>query len=309
MKISKPRRRFLRQSLTGTALAGTAGASLFSAEPPQESKKKARFEISLAEWSLHKAIQGNLIKTLDFPRIARRTFGIGAIELVNTLLEVPTAEYVARLKRNATDEGVRILLIMCDAEGALAHKDKAQRMKSVQNHTKWVDIAAELGCHSIRVNMRGEERGAAGSAAAIDDFVSRSVDAFSALCQIAAKSQINIIIENHGGLSSNAEVLARLMKSVNLPNLGTLPDFGNFDRGMDRYEGVRKLMPFAKGVSVKSHDFDAQGNETEIDYGRMMKIVLDEARFSGYVGIEFEGDKLGEYEGIWATKRLLERFQ
>jgi sugar phosphate isomerase/epimerase len=309
MNVSKPRRRFLRQSLTGTALAGTAGASLFGADPPQEIRKKPRFEISLAEWSLHKAIQANLVKTLDFPRIARRTFGIGAIELVNTLLEVPTAEYLARLKRNATDEGVRILLIMCDGEGALAHKDKAQRMKSVQNHTKWVDIAAELGCHSIRVNMRGEERGTAGSAAAIDDFVSRSVDAFSALCQIAAKSQINIIIENHGGLSSKAEVLTRLMKSVSLPNLGTLPDFGNFDRGMDRYEGVRKLIPFAKGVSAKSHDFDAQGNETEVDYGRMMKIVLDEARFSGYVGIEFEGDKLGEYEGIWATKRLLERFQ
>jgi L-ribulose-5-phosphate 3-epimerase len=309
MKISKPRRRFLRQSLTGTALAGTAGASLFSAEPPQESKKKARFEISLAEWSLHKAIQGNLLKTLDFPRIARRTFGIGAIELVNTLLEVPTSEYIARLKKNATDEGVRILLIMCDAEGALAHKDRVQRMKSVQNHTKWIDIAAELGCHSIRVNMRGEEKGTVASVAAIDDFVTRSVDGFSALCQIAARNQINIIIENHGGLSSNADVLARLMKSVNLPNLGTLPDFGNFDRGMDRYEGVRKLMPFARGVSAKSHDFDFQGNETEIDYGRMMKVVLDEARFSGYLGIEFEGDKLGEYEGILATKRLLERFQ
>jgi sugar phosphate isomerase/epimerase len=157
--------------------------------------------------------------------------------------------------------------------------------------------------------MRGEEKGTAGNAAAIDDFVSRSVDAFSALCQIAAKSQIDIIIENHGGLSSDADMLVRLMQSVNLPNLGTLPDFGNFDRDMDRYEGVRKLMPFAKGVSAKSRDFDCHGNETEIDYDRMMKIVLDEARFSGYVGIEFEGDKLGEYEGIWATKRLLQRFQ
>jgi len=227
MKISKPRRRFLRQSITGTALAGAAGASLFATEPPQSSRKKPRFEISLAEWSLHKAIQGNLIKTLDFPRIARRTFGIGAIELVNTLLEVPTAEYIVRLKRNAMDEGVGILLIMCDGEGSLAHKDKVQRMKSVQSHTKWIDIAAELGCHSIRVNMRGEEKGTASTAVTIDDFVSRSVDAFSGLCQIAAKSQINIIIENHGGLSSNAEVLTRLMKSVNLPNFGTLPDFGN----------------------------------------------------------------------------------
>jgi sugar phosphate isomerase/epimerase len=309
MNVSKPRRRFLRQSIAGTALAGTAGTSLFGAGAPQESRKKARFEISLAEWSLHKAIQGNLVKTLDFPRIARRTFGIGAIELVNTLLEVPTAEYVSRLKKNALEEGVRILLIMCDGEGALAHKDKAHRMKSVQSHTKWIDIAAELGCHSIRVNMRGEEKGTVTSAAAINDFVNRSADAFSSLCQIASRSQINVIIENHGGLSSNADVLTRLMKSVNLPNLGTLPDFGNFDRDVDRYEGVRKLMPFAKGVSAKSRDFDAQGDETEIDYGRMMKIVLDEARFSGYVGIEFEGDKLGEYEGIWATKRLLERFQ
>ena len=180
MSVSKPRRRFLRQSLTGTALAGTAGASLFAADPTQESKKRVRFEISLAEWSLHRAIQRNLVKTLDFPRIARRTFGIGAIELVNTLLEVPTAEYITRLKNNAKEEGVRILLIMCDAEGALAHKDKAQRMKSVQNHTKWIDIAAELGCHSIRVNMRGEEKGTAGDKAVIDDFVSRSVDAFSA---------------------------------------------------------------------------------------------------------------------------------
>ena len=225
MKISKPRRRFLRESLTGTALAGIAGASLFSAQPPQESKKQARFEISLAEWSLHKAIQGNLSKTLDFPRIARRTFGIGAIELVNTLLEVPTSEYIARLKRNATDEGVRILLIMCDAEGALAHKDKAQRMKSVLSHTKWIDIAAELGCHSIRVNMRGEEKG---TTTAIDDFVSRSVDAFSALCQIAAKSQINIIIENHGGLSSSAEVLAQLMKSVESSQPGHSARFREF---------------------------------------------------------------------------------
>ncbi|MSO22350.1 MAG: sugar phosphate isomerase/epimerase [Acidobacteria bacterium] len=291
------------------SLAGTAGASLFGADTPQNSKKRPRFDISLTGWSLHKAIQGNLIKTLDFPHIARRTFGIGAIEIVNTLLEVPTAEYITRLKKNATDEGVRTLLIMCEAERALAQKDKAQRMKSVQNHTKWVDTSAELGCHSIRVNMSGEEKGTADNVAAIDDLVTRSVDAFSALRQIAKKSQINIIIENHGGLSSNAEVLARLMKSVNLSNLGASPDFETFDRGVDRYEGVPKLMPFAKGVGAKSHDFDAQHNEIEIDYGRMMKIVLDEARFSGYVGIEFEGEKLGEYEGIWATKRPLERFQ
>jgi sugar phosphate isomerase/epimerase len=182
-------------------------------------------------------------------------------------------------------------------------------MEAVQNHLKWVDVAAELGCHSIRVNMRGEENGTAGNPTAVDEFISRSVDAFAELCKYAARSRVNVLIENHGGLSSNADVLVRLMKAVNLPNFGTLPDFGNFDSGMDRYEGIRKLMPYAKGVSAKSHDFDAKGNETRTDYERMMKIVLDEAKFDGYVDIEYEGDRLSEYEGILATKRLLERFQ
>ncbi len=310
MGSPKPRRRFLKHSLVGT-VAGVASspllsASSFGAHAPKESR---RFRISLAEWSLHKAIQGNLVKTLDFPRIARHTFGIEAIELVNTLLATPTAEYIDALKKNAQNEGVRILLVMCDGEGALAHKATSERMKAVQNHTKWVDIAAELGCHSIRVNMRGEEPGTAGNSKTVENFIDRSVDAFTALCQYGAKSNINIIIENHGGLSSNADVLVKLMKAVNLPNFGTLPDVGNFDRGMDRYEGIRKMMPFARGVSAKSHDFDDKGDEKETDYSRMMKIVLDDAKFSGYVGIEYEGDRLSEYEGIWATKRLLEQFQ
>jgi len=188
---------------------------------------------------------------LDFPRIARQSFGIEAIELVNTLFEVPTQNYVARLKRNAEKENVKILLIMCDEEGALAHRDKAERMRSAQSHHKWVDIAAELGCHSIRVNMRGEEKGMAADPKAVDDFVNRSLDAFSPLAEYAAKSRLNVIIENHGGLSSNPDVLVRVMKGVNLPNFGTLPDFGNFDSGQDRYEGIRKLMPYAKGASGK----------------------------------------------------------
>jgi sugar phosphate isomerase/epimerase len=311
MQKSKHRRQFLKKSLIGTAAAGLGHASLLPAADPAvpSSKDNPRFKISLAGWSLHRAIQANLVTLLDFPRIARQTFGLDAIEPVNTLFEVPTAEYVGKLKRNAREEGVRILLIMCDSEGALAGKETAERMQAVRNHHKWVDIAAELSCHSIRVNMRGEEKGTAGNPSAVDQFISRSVDAFASLCEYGAKSQINIIIENHGGLSSDANVLTRLRKAVNLPNFGTLPDFGNFDRGMDRYEGIRKLMPFAKGVSAKTHDFDATGNETEIDYDRMMKIVLDEARFNGYIDIEYEGSRLSEYEGIWATKRLLERYQ
>jgi len=308
MRSTKPRRQFLMQSTLGAMTAGLMNSSLNGAYD-NSSKKSPRFQMSLAGWSFHKAIQANLVKMLDFPRIARQTFGLDAIEPVNTLFEVPTANYVSELKRNANNEGVKILLIMCDDEGALAGKEKKERDKAVQNHHKWVDIAAELGCHSIRVNMRGEEEGAAKDPRAIEEFVDRSVEAFSALCEYADKSGINVIIENHGGLSSNADVLVRLMKAVRRKNFGTLPDFGNFDPGMDRYENIRKLMPYAKGVSGKSQNFDAQGNETETDYNRMMKIVLDEGKFSGYIDIEYEGDRLSEFEGVWATKRLLERFQ
>jgi L-ribulose-5-phosphate 3-epimerase len=311
MSPDKVRRQFLKQAAVGT-VAATVGAA--SIEPSglansQASEKEARFRISLAGWSLHKAIYGHLVRMLDFPRIARQTFGIEAIELVNTLFEVPTQDYVSRLKKNAKNENVKILLIMCDDEGALADKDKAERMKSVQDHHKWVDIAAELGCHSIRVNMRGEEKGMASNAKAVDEFVNRSLDAFTALAEYAAKSHINVIIENHGGLSSNADVLVRVMKGVNLPNFGTLPDFGNFDPDQDRYEGIRKLMPYAKGVSGKFYDFDAKGNETVVDFDRMMKIVLDDSKFKGYIDIEYEGERLSEYEGIVASKRLLERYQ
>jgi L-ribulose-5-phosphate 3-epimerase len=307
----RARRRFLKQSALGVITASLGGTSMLSAKAAnsQGSDRTPKFKISLAGWSLHKAIYGNLVKLLDFPRIARQTFGLDAVELVNTLFEVPTQDYVSRLKKNAENENVKILLIMCDDEGALAHQSKAERMKSVQNHHKWVDIAAELGCHSIRVNMRGEEKGTAGNPKAVDDFVSRSIDAFTALAQYAAKSNINVIIENHGGLSSNADVLVRVMKSVNLPNFGTLPDFGNFDKDQDRYESIRKLMPYAKGASGKFFDFDASGNETTIDYDRMMEIVLEDSKFKGYIDIEYEGERLSEYEGIIASKRLLERYQ
>src|SRR5262245_58891953 len=311
MSADRVRRDFLKQAAFGTFAASVGATSMepYGLSNLRASENEPRFRISLAGWSLHKAIYGHLVRMLDFPRIARQTFGIEAIELVNTLFEVPTQDYVSDLKKNARREGVKILLIMCDDEGALAHKDKAERMKSVQNHHKWVDIAAELGCHSIRVNMRGEEKGMAGNPSAVDAFVNRSLDAFTALAEYAAKSHINVIIENHGGLSSNADVLVRVMKGVNLPNFGTLPDFGNFDPDQDRYEGIRKLMPYAKGVSGKFYDFDANGNETVVDFDRMMKIVLDDSKFRGYIDIEYEGERLSEYEGIVASKRLLERYQ
>ncbi|MFQ5795838.1 MAG: sugar phosphate isomerase/epimerase family protein [Candidatus Bipolaricaulia bacterium] len=262
------------------------------------------FKISLAAWSLHRAIRSNLITLLDFPRVARQTFGIEAIELVNTLFAAPTDAYIQQLQQNAEDHGVKILLVMCDGEGSMGGRDKAERTKTVRNHHKWIDIAVELGCHSIRVNLYGEEP------QDIDDpheFIARSVEGFSALVEYGATHDIDTLIENHGGLSSDPEVVRQVIDRVGSPHLGTLPDFGNLPEGVDRYDVVRRMMPYAKAVSAKCHDFDANGNETTIDYERMMKIVVDEVGYHGYIGIEYEGDRLTEYEGILACKALLER--
>ena len=124
----------------------------------------------------------------------------------------------------------------------------------------------------------------------------------------AADSKLNVIVENHGGLSSNGKWLRSVIQKVDLPNCGTLPDFGNFPPETDRYEAVEMLMPYAKAVSAKSYDFNDTGDETQIDYYKMMKIVLD-AGYHGYVGIEYEGNRLSENDGILATKRLLEKIQ
>ena len=265
-----------------------------------------KFKISLAQWSLHKAIQSRLITNLDFPRIAREQFGIEGLEFVNTLWGSPTSDYVRTLKRNMNQTGTQCVLIMCDSEGFMGHPDQTERLRAADNHRRWVDLTAELGGHSIRTNMYpGEKQPVAPGE--IKDFVGRCAESFTRLCQYAAKSGINVIIENHGGISSKADVVADLMKTVNLPNCGTLPDFGNFPKEADRYEEVRKMMPYAKGVSFKCWDFTADGRESTIDMDRMMNIVGD-AGYKNWVGIEYEGERLTEFEGIQGGKRCLERY-
>jgi sugar phosphate isomerase/epimerase len=264
-----------------------------------------KFRISLAEWSLHKAIQSRLITNLDFPRIAREHFGIEGLEFVNGLWEAPTADYLRRLKANMNKTGTKAVLIMVDGEGMMGHSDRATRMKAADNHHKWVDIAADLGCHSIRTNMYPGEKQPA-TEGEISEFLKHCAESFTALCGYAAPRKINVIIENHGGISSNPDVVVRLMKIVNLPNFGTLPDFGNFPKEIDKYDAVRKLMAHAKGASFKCYDFGPDGNETEIDMVRMMKIVND-AGYHSWVGIEYEGSRLTEFEGIAAAKRFLDR--
>ncbi len=285
-----------RRQFVGVGAAVAIGAGWRAAEPAKD------FKISLAEWSLHRALfgrAGTKLENLDFPRVAREDYGIEAVEYVNQFFKDKARDekYLADLKKRCGDHGVKNLLIMCDGEGALGDADEAKRKKAVENHHRWVDAAKFLGCHSIRVNAQ--------SSGSFEEQMGRAADGLAQLTEYGTKHEINVIVENHGGLSSNGAWLAGVMKKVNMPRCGTLPDFGNFG-DYDRYKGVTELMPFAKGVSAKSHDFDDAGNETRTDYFKMMKIVLD-AGYSGYVGIEYEGGKLSEPDGIQATKKLLDR--
>lgn len=291
------RREFIGKS--AQTMAGIGAALVAPGLAAQAAGKIGDYRISLAEWSLHRRHFGGKLNLIDFPKVAREEFGIGGIEFVNVFFPSPTYNFLRDLNKRAADNDVKLLLIMCDAEGDMAHTDVKERLQAVLNHHKWVDIAAILGCHSIRCNSG---QGKAGDERAIE----RCADSFGRLTEYAAKSKINVIIENHGGLSSHPESLIKVMKIVNSPYFGTLPDFGNFPKEVDKYDAVRQMMPYAKAVSAKCYDFDAEGNETRIDFQKMMKIVTD-AGYNGYVGIEYEGNRLSEPEGILAAKKLLER--
>lgn len=264
------------------------------------------YKISLAQWSLHRTINAGQLDHLDFARVARQEFDIDAIEYVNVFFfdKARDQAYLAEMNRRAADQGVVQHLIMCDREGRLGDPDEKLRAQAVENHHKWVDAAKVLGCVTIRVN--------AASAGAYDEQMKLAADGLRRLCEYGERVGINVIVENHGGLSSNGQWLAGVMRLVDHPRCGTLPDFGNFNLGngqtYDKYQGVTELMPFAKAVSAKSHDFDANGNETEKDYRRLMKIVTD-AGYHSWVGIEYEGDRLPEREGIAATLRLLKEIR
>ena len=325
------RRKFLKNSAAitgGVSIVGLSSAAISE----YSSSKDPLFKISLAEWSLNKSIFGKSrqlgweefaklltddpdallqgdIKHLDFAKVARQDFGIGAVEYVNTFFfnKATNKNYLKEMKTIANGEGVKSLLIMCDREGALGDPDDAARTTAVENHYKWIDAANYLGCHSIRVNAQSEGE--------YDEQIKLAADGLSQLTEYGTKYDINVIVENHGGLSSNGKWLSSVIDMVNHPRCGTLPDFGNFylgtweDKGndwYDRYVGVEELMPYAKAVSAKSHNFNEDGDEKDTDYSKMMRIVLD-AGYRGYVGIEYEGSDLSEMDGIAATKKLLEK--
>jgi sugar phosphate isomerase/epimerase len=294
-----------RRNFLKTTLAATAGTMLVSSALAGTAAKKSPYKISLAEWSLHKTLFANEMTNLEFPVFARQ-MGIMGVEYVNQFFKdkAKDEKYLAELKKICKNEGVESVLIMCDGEGTVGHPEKEERIKTVENHKKWIDAAAFLGCHSIRVN--------AASKGTYEEQQKLAADGLHMLCEYGDTKKINIIVENHGGISSNGDWLAGVMKMVNHKRVGTLPDFGNFiiDRQtgeeFDRYKGMELLMPFAKGVSAKSNNFDENGNETKSDFYRIMKIV-QASGFKGYVGIEYEGSVLPEKEGIIATKKLLEK--
>ena len=286
------RRDFL-STAAGLAAAGMVTPSLLASE------KKPLYKISCTEYSLHRMIARGELDHLDYAPFIRKTFDLDAVEYWSSPFQgkVTDEKYVAQVRKRADDAGVKGLVILVDGEGNLGDPDEKKRRQAVENHHKWVDAGKELGCHSIRVNARSE--------GSFDEQQKLAADGLRQLCEYAKKPGLAIIVENHGGLSSNGEWLAGVMKMVDMKNCGTFPDFGNF-HDYDRYKGTKELMPWAKAVSAKSHEFDEEGNETKTDYRKMMKIVVD-ADYHGYVGIEFEGSQIPEVEGVRKTKELLER--
>ena len=310
MKKAMNRRSFIQSSAVAAVGLGLFSKRSFAGSP----SAGLPFRISLAQWSIHRAHRAGTIDPIDFLVVARKEFGIGAVEYVNQFYREKATDraHFAELKKRADDNGVKSLIIMVDGEGHLGEADEAKRNKVVENHYKWVEAAVFLGCHSIRVN--------AGGPGSREELAPRVVDGLGRLSVFGAKAGINVIVENHGGFSSDGAWLADVISRVGMDNCGTLPDFGNFcikkeknEAGervcvdeYDRYNGVAELMPYAKAVSAKSHDFNEAGDEIHTDYHRMMKIVLD-AGYNGYVGIEYEGGKDDEFTGIRKTKALLER--
>ena len=303
---------------TTSTPSGTDSVSSVEASG-EENESGEWFKLSLAQWSLHKMIQSGELDPVDFAQKASE-LGFSGIEYVSALYsdylkkgddpEKAMEELLLQLKDRSVHFQVDNVLIMVDGEGHLAELDDAKRNQSVENHKKWVDAAAFLGCHSIRVNAHGE-----GSE---EEVAAAAVKGLSALAGYAADKGINVIVENHGGYTSSGEWLSNVMKEINLPNCGTLPDFGNFCINVsygsinaeecediyDIYKGVAELLPYAKGVSAKTYDFDENGDQPLIDYYKMMNVVKD-GGYQGYIGVEFEGDKMSEIEGIEATRRLI----
>jgi len=308
------RRKFLNSSLLSAAAVASGGV-FASVSALAELPKKFNFELSLAQWSLHKALFANEISPLDFPVVARKSYDIGAVEYVNQFFYEKAKDkiFLTELKNRCEDNGVVSSLIMIDKEPELASPDAKERAAGVEGHKKWIDAAIFLGCTAIRVNLHGNST--------LEQWTKSSVESLQNLSAIAKPIGIKILVENHGGFSSSGKNMAEVMRLANDSNIGTMPDFGNFCvrrevagdlwksacvEQYDAYRGVAEMMPYAGAFSAKSFNFDAQGNEPDIDFLAMFKLMRA-SRYRGYVGIEYEGEKMSEDAGIRATKKLIEK--
>ncbi len=301
------RRTFMKQTAAGAA-ALTFGGAAFA-------KSKREYGISLAGWSLHRTIgtgEGK-VPMLDMPKLTRDTWNIEAIELVSGMLPSTEKSWRDELAKNAAAANVKFMLIMIDGQGNIGSAKPEECLDAVDRHKAYIDYAADFGCHSVRMNWKGNEDGTEKDEALLDAFVARSVPGFHALCEYGESKNINVIIENHGGPSSYPHCMKKLMAAVDHPRFGTLPDFGNFPKDVDIYEGIDALMPYAKALSAKCYDFDPEtGKHTDkdnkmVDFEKMIEICVDKHGYHGYIGIEYEGSIMSEFEGIAAAnKRLIE---
>lgn len=302
------KRRDFSKLTIASAFIGLTPLEILSAS----TNNKDQLKISLAQWSLNKAIKSGELSPLDFAKKAR-SFDIDAIEYVSglytdhtdTLKKISMQKLSKELLKRSDDYGIDNVLIMIDSQGSLASSNRKERLKAIDNHKKWIDFSYEIGCETMRVNLSGETK--------LDRWTENSIKSLTELSDY--NKNINVVVENHGGLSSNGKYLSNVMSEVNIDNCGTLPDFGNFcidgspracNEWYDIYKGVEELMPYAHAVSAKSYDFDDSGNETKIDYSKMIDIVK-KAGYKGYIGIEYEGSRMSEDDGIIATKKLLEK--
>jgi len=292
----------IKTAQTGTALSllGLHACKTLQKENP------LFFKISLAQWSLHRALRSGKMDNLDFAAKSRG-FGCEGLEYVNGFFKDKAKDmsYLKEMNARAKAEGQQNVLIMIDGEGALANADTSKRHQAIENHYKWVEAAHFLGCHAIRVNL--------GGGVEKSEAVKASIDSLTKLSDFAKGSNINVLVENHGGFSSDGAWMTEVFSQVKNKNCGTLPDFGNFcikhgkdgcAESYDRFQGMKELLPFAKAVSAKSHDFDASGNEIHTDFYKTMKLVK-EVGYTGFVGIEYEGGKVSEDKGIELTRDLL----
>ncbi len=268
------RRNFLENTLTIGA-AGMIAPSIFNNDFMNINKTELKDDISIAQWALVEEIRAGKWKNLDFPRIAREDFGVNGIEFVNTLFEVPTEDYLKKLKKNAADHGVTMVLIMCDQEGDGCADTKEGQKQFGINHRKWVDIGHYLGCHAVRTNCRGPVN--------VDkkEALKWSTDAYNQLLEYAKPANISIVIENHGGVSNDADWMVDLMKKVNNKSFGTYPDWRKPAPDFDNYVYLQKTLPYAKGMSYRNQP-------TEELTAKMIQLSKD-GGYKGWYGIESSG--------------------